>query len=205
MFKYMMTVAVLALALTTTAHATSKAPGTRTAQSSWNSRSYATSSSSYSFGYTNEITTMASMGSFTSGKPCEDCRSGSVLDVGLGYLRAWKDNIQFGGEGRFQQYSEEVSPVGKSASRIDLLGVAVYNLESDFKNSIFVKGGLGIFGVVNNQGDGFENKFGFFVGAGKRFNWLSSIAYSPELRLVKRGDIDIAIEIALLNFSIYWN
>lgn len=205
MFKYMMTVAVLALALTTTAQANNKAPGTRTAQSSWNSRSYATSSSSYSFGYTNEITTMATTGSFASGKQCKNCDGGSALDVGVGYLRAWKDNIQFGGEGRFQQLSEEVSGVGKSVTRIDLVGVGVYNLESDFKNSIFVKGGIGIFSALNDDGTDYENKFGFFVGAGKRFNWLSSVAYSPELRLVKRGDIDISIELALLNFSIYWN
>ncbi|MNL47496.1 hypothetical protein D3C87_1702880 [compost metagenome] len=95
--------------------------------------------------------------------------------------------------------------MNKGATAFDLIGVGVYNVDSDLKNSIFAKAGVGIYSVPNDDLDGFEAQFGFFLGAGKRFAWLSNVSYTPELRLVKRGDIDMAVEIALINFSILWN
>ncbi|MEN0059897.1 MAG: outer membrane beta-barrel protein [Bdellovibrio sp.] len=162
------------------------------------------STASYGGAFTHEITTNLTNGVFVSGKECKDCSTGSVVDIGGSYLRYWKDNMQYGVEGRLQNLSKEASAINKSATRIDLLAIGTYNLTSDLKDAIYGKAGVGIYSVINNDGDDYENKFGFFVGAGKRFSWLNNISYTPELRLVKRGDIDIAIQVDLLNFSIYW-
>ncbi|WP_374075456.1 hypothetical protein [Bdellovibrio bacteriovorus] len=198
----LITIAALALAFTVSAQA--KTPGTKVSKSPASAeRSYA-STSSYGGSFTHEITTNLTRGVFQSGKNCKDCDTGTIIDIGGSYLRYWKDNMQYGVEARLQNLSKEASGVGKSVTRIDLLGVGTYNLTSDLANAIYAKAGVGLYSVVNDDGDDYENKFGFFVGAGKRFSWLNNVSYTPELRLVKRGDIDIAIQIDLLNFSIYW-
>ncbi|MGZ3792193.1 MAG: hypothetical protein ACXVCP_07585, partial [Bdellovibrio sp.] len=143
-------------------------------------------------------------GSYFSEKLCKDCDTASVLSIGASYLHYWKDNMQWGAEGSIRTLSKEVSRSNKSETLLDILGVGVYNFESDLKNAVYAKAGIGFVSVINNTRDGYENKLGFFIGAGKRFSWLSNVSYTPEIRLVKKGDIDMGIEIALLNFSIYW-
>ncbi len=163
---------------------------------------------SYGGSYQHEIMTNLSNGIFQSGKQCdgEDCDSGTSLDIGLSYLRTWQDNFQIGGEGRITNLSEEFSLSGKSETLIQALAIGAYNFDSDFGNSFFAKAGLGLYPVleIDNTGRDYETQLGFFLGVGKRFTWLSNIAYAPEIRLVKRGDIDLAIDIHILNFSITW-
>lgn len=201
----MITIAALTLAFTATAQA--KTPGTKVSKTPPSTpaveRQY-TSTSSYGGSFTHEITTNLTRGVFQSGKNCKNCDTGSIIDIGGSYLRYWKDNMQYGVEARLQNLSKEASGVGKSVTRIDLLGVGTYNLTSDLANAIYGKAGVGIYSVLKDDASDYENKFGFFIGAGKRFAWLNNVSYTPELRLVKRGDIDIAIQIDLLNFSIYW-
>lgn len=151
-----------------------------------------------------EVTTNLTRGIFFSGKDCKDCSTGTLLDLGGAYNIGWKDNIQFGVEGRLQYLSKEVSITNDSATLIDILGVATYNISNDFANSLYAKLGIGIYAVRNDVGDNYENKFGFFVGAGKRFYMMSNLSYMPEIRLVKKGDVDMGIQIDLINFSFYW-
>lgn len=186
---------------------TTKVPGTSVAKPTFSEPSYSTSSygSSFSFAPTHEITTNFTGGQFISGKECKDCSSGTVLSLKGSYLHYWKDNMQWGVEGSFQNASKEFTQSGKSATRIDILGIGTYNLTSELKNAIYAKGGVGLYSVLKDDGSDYENKFGLFVGVGKRFAWLNNISYAPELRLVKRGDLDFAVDIEILNFSIYWN
>lgn len=204
------TIAALVLAFTVSTQAKkTAAPGTRVSkQTEATERAYA-SSSSYSYGaYTHEIfmnlTAGRSGGQYLSGKEHKDGSTGTIIDVGGTYLRYWKDNMQYGAEARFRNLSKEASLTGKSATLFDLLAVGVYNVSSDLNDSFYGKAGVGLYAVLNDDADGYENKFGFFLAGGKRFSWLNNVAYSPELRLVKRGDIDMAIQIDFLNFSIYW-
>lgn len=200
------TMAVMALAFTVTAQAKpAKVPGAKVSKTGSDSMDYSTSSySNYSFGYTHEISTNLTQGFYRSRKECKDCNTGSNLTVAASYLHSWKDNIQFGAEGSIQMLSKEVSGSGDSETLLEILGIGAYNFESDLKNSIYAKAGLGLYAVPKDTGRGYENKLGLFVGIGKRFSWMNNISYNPELRLVKRGDIDFGIEIALLNFAIHW-
>ncbi|UOF00919.1 hypothetical protein [Bdellovibrio reynosensis] len=207
------TIAALVLAFTVSAQAQkrTKAPGTRVSKQTQTERSYTTTSNnSYSYGgsFTHEIffnlTGSRSGGSYLSFKEHKDGDTATVLDVGGTYLRYWKDNMQYGVEARFRSLSKEASASQKSATLFDALGVGVYNLNSDLDDSIYAKAGFGLYSVLNDDGDGYENKFGFFLGAGKRFALFNNVAYAPELRLVKRGDIDMAIQIDFLNASLHW-
>lgn len=209
MTKMIIAIAAAALAFTSVASAKtmSKVPGTKVANPSWSQdRSYASTDYSFGGGSTkHEITTNLTNGGFFSGKQCKDCDSGTAIVLQGSYLRYLKDNFQVGGEVAFRNYSEEVSPVRESATAFDLIAVGAYNVDSDLKNSIFAKAGVGLYSVPKSNDTGYETQFGFFLGAGKRFAWLSNVSYTPELRLTKRGDIDMAVEIALINFSILWN
>lgn len=208
MTKMIAAFALAALAFTSVANAakTSKVPGTKVSNPSWSQdRSYA-SSGSMTFGggtFQNEIQTNLSSGLFHSGEQCADCDSGTAITAELSYLRYLKDNFQVGGEAAINILSEEYSGTNDSATTFKLVGVGVYNLDSDLKNSIFAKAGVGLYPVIDN-GD-WETQFGFFIGGGKRFSWLSNVSYSPEVRLTKAGDLDMAVDIAFLNFSILWN
>lgn len=202
----MIILAALALALSATAQAKPiVVPGTKISKPTPVERDYASTSWSSFGSFTHEFTTNLTRGYFVSGKDCKDCPSGTILDIGGSYLHYWKDNMQYGVEARLQNLSQEASGTGRSATRIDLLGLGVYNLTSDHKDAIYAKGGVGLYSALKDDGSDYENKFGLFVGVGKRFAWLNNITYTPELRLVKRGDIDFAIQIELLNFSVYWN
>lgn len=154
--------------------------------------------------FLNEVLTNFTSGGFTSSKPCKNCDSSTEFGVNASYLRFLpgylNDKLQIGAEGGIAS----VSAYGNSNTNINLLGVGVFNIDNDFKNSIFVKAGLGLY-TVQATGTSTETKFGLFVGGGKRFAWLNNVTFSPELRIVKKGDLDIGFEANLLNFSIYWN
>jgi opacity protein-like surface antigen len=154
--------------------------------------------------FQNEILTNFSSGGFTSSSPCKDCKATTNIGVNLSYLYFLngylQDKLQVGAEGGLGS----VSVNGNSNTNFNLLGVGAYNLESDYKNSIFFKAGLGLY-TVQGTGTGSETKLGLFLGGGKRFAWLSNVTLSPEARIVKKGDLDIGFEFNILNFSIYWN
>ncbi len=148
--------------------------------------------------FLNEVALNLSNGSFTSEKPCSACDSNTNFNLYLSYLHHLQDNIQLGTEVGFQS--------AYSTTMFDLIAVGVYNMDSDFKNSIFGKVGLGLTSVsAGTSGSGSETKFGFFAGAGKRFALFNNITYSPEARIIKKGDLDISFQVTFVNFSIYWN
>lgn len=154
--------------------------------------------------FTNEIMTNLTNGYFASEKACKDCDTGSTLDLGVSYLRFVQDGMQVGGEGRIRSLSKEVSGTGDSKTLIDIAAVGAYNFDADLENSFYGKVGVGFYSVLKNDRSDYENKLGLFVGVGKRFALFHAVTYTPELRLVKKGDIDVGIELALLNFSIHW-
>lgn len=200
------TMTVMALAFAVTAQAKpAKVPGAKVSRTTTSeSKDYATS---YTYGggsYTHEIATSLTNGFYRSRKECKDCSSGTNLTLAASYLQYWKDNIQLGGEGSIRMWSKEVSGTGDSETLFDIMAIGAYNFDSDLSNSIYASAGIGFVSLINSDGDGYESKLGLFVGAGKRFAWLSNISYNPEIRLVKRGDIDVGIDIALLNFAVHW-
>jgi hypothetical protein len=156
------------------------------------------------YAFQNEILTNFTSGGFTSSSPCKDCKSTTDIGVNLSYLYFLpgylQNKLQVGAEGGLGS----VSVNGNSNTNFTLLGIGAYNLENDFKNSIFFKAGLGLY-TVQGTGMGTESKFGLFLGGGKRFAWLNNVTLSPEARLVKKGDLDIGFEFNIINFSIYWN
>lgn len=208
MNKFIASVAVVAMAFTSVAGAKTKSsPMTVAKEAPGTERSYASSSSAPFFAGgsdANEFSTLLTRGLFSAEKPCKDCDSGTTFDIGASYLHYLQDGWQVGGEGRLQILSKEVSPSRKSTTLLDIAGVVNYNFQSDLKNSIFAKGGIGFYSVLNDSQDGYDTKLGFFIAAGKRFALWHNVSYAPELRLVKKGDIDMGVEIALLNFSVIW-
>lgn len=102
--------------------------------------------------YTHELNTNLTRGLFQSGKACKNCDSGSSLDVGGSYLYSWSGLIQLGAEGRLRLLSKETSGSGDSETLFDLVGVGVYNFSSDFKNSLYAKGGIGFYAVIDDDG-----------------------------------------------------
>lgn len=154
--------------------------------------------------YRSEITTNMTGGVFFSGKNCKNCDSVSDLTVGAGYLRTLDQNVQVGAEGSVRMLSKYSSGTGSSETLIDIAGVGTWNFTPDFANAIFAKAGIGLYSVIKDNAGGYENKLGFFLGGGKRFQWMSNVSYSPELRLIKKGDIDMGVEIHVVNFSITW-
>ena len=204
MKNLIVSVIVAAAAFTSVASAKTKSFGTQTAKAG---SDYSATSPSYSaYGAPqNEITTFLTRGSLTSEKLCKDCSSGTAIDVGAAYNYYLKDGFQVGGEGQLQILSKEFSRSGSSETLITLVGVGTYNFQNDLKNAFFAKAGIGLYPIIKDNSSGYENKFGLFVGGGKRIQLMDSVTYSPEIRLVKKGDIDMGIEIALINFSLFWN
>ncbi|MNJ99885.1 hypothetical protein D3C87_176660 [compost metagenome] len=201
--------AVVALAVSVSAQAQSKnAPGTKVAKpSSYQDSTPYRGVAQYGGGgsFTHEIQTYSTRGGFVAGKACKDCETGTTIDIGASYLHYWQNNVQFGADVRLQSLSQEVAVGGSSATLIDIIGLAVYNFDPNLSNSFYAKGGIGLYSVVQDDLSGYENKFGLQVGGGKRFPIFGNITYSPELNLVKRGDIDFAIELKLINLGISWN
>jgi len=169
------------------------------------SRSYA-SDSPIATDSINEITTFMTRGFLDSEKNCKNCSSGTDLDISGAYNYYLRQGFQVGGEGRLRLLSSEHSATGNSATLVDLAAVGTFNLDRDLKNSIFAKAGVGFFSVLDDSAPhtGYDEKLGVFVGVGKRFQLWNNVSYSPELRLIKKGDLDLGIEIGLINFSIFW-
>lgn len=174
------------------------------AQTGKGSSRKATRSVASSSKVTHEILTNLTGGVLSSEKTSKSGEAGTTLAVSGSYLRYWKDNMQWGVEGGIQMLPKSRTNSGSSETLFDVAGVGVYNLTSDLENSIFAKAGVGLYATPKDSGNGYENKLGLFFGVGKRFMWMDNVAYSPELRIVKVGDIDLGIRIHVLNFSIMW-
>lgn len=208
MTKMIAAIALTALAFTSTAFAakTSQVPGTKVSNPSWSQdRSYA-SSGSMTFGggsFQNELQTNLSSGFFHSGNRVKDGNSGTVIAGSLSYLRYLKDGFQAGGEAEINILSKEYSATNDSATTFKLVAVGAYNFDADLKNSFYAKAGVGLYPVID--GNSYKTQFGFFLGGGKRFSWIGNVSYAPELRLTKAGDLDMAVDIYFLNFSLLWN
>lgn len=164
-----------------------KAPGMRVAKPSPEEKVYSATALSVpasSSMYKHEFTTTLTRGYFISGKECKDCSTGSIIDIGGSYLRYWKDDMQYGTEARLLNLSKEASVTGKSATRFDVLAIGAYNFSSDLKNSIYAKAGVGLYSVIKDDGSDYENKFGLFLGAGKRFAWLKEVILILQFKLI---------------------
>ncbi|MBC7371855.1 MAG: hypothetical protein H7326_09830 [Bdellovibrionaceae bacterium] len=155
--------------------------------------------SSVSFGHQNEIITNFTNGSLFSGKRTKNGSAVTDADLGVKYLRTVNSNIQAGGQVRLQT-------VGNTPSHTDftVLGIGVYNFDLDFKQAFFAEGGVGIYPVFNDDPAvrNWENKFGLYIAGGKRFPIWERVSFIPTIALVKKGDVDFAIDIQFLNFSI---
>lgn len=149
--------------------------------------------------FTHEFQTSLTTGGFTSQKRCSNCDSNTTFNVQISYLHFLQEKIQIGGELAIDNNSY----YGTSNTYLTAMGVAAYNFQNDLNNAFFTKIGLGFFTIP--KGTSTETKLGFFLGGGKRFQWLPNINYSPELRIVKKGDLDVGFEFSLLNFGIHWN
>lgn len=164
-----------------------------------------TSSSSGSSAFSNvsdwEFTTAPTSGTFTSAKACKDCSSVTLFGASLGAHKNIQGPWQGGFEAGFLQVAKS-SGSSSTTMTFTLIGLATYNLDSYLEESAFVRGGIGLYPVSKVDGTGdYENKFGFLFAAGKRFRLASNISYMPEIRLVKKGDIDFGIEGLPVNFS----
>ena len=205
----LVSLAAVVLAFTSVASAKTAKPANQSAvvAKAYPDREYASTGSflagSYG-GQDNEFLTNLTTGYFTSEKRCKDCSTGSTIAIGVSYLHYLKDGWQVGGEGDLRVLSKENSGTGDSETLIDVAVIGAYNFQSDIKNAFFAKAGLGLYSMLKDDQKGYENKFGFFLGGGKRFALWNNVTYTPELRLVKKGDIDMGIEIAFLNFSVIW-
>ncbi|WP_413288946.1 hypothetical protein [Bdellovibrio sp. HCB337] len=174
--------------------------GTRSGGSS--SGGYYTGSSSYgssvAYGTPNEIITNFTSGSLLSGKQCKDCDSSTNITIQGMYLRTITAEWQGGAQAGIQSISG-----GGGQTLLTLVGLGVYNFDTNFKESFFAMGGLGIYPVIKDDGSGdYESKFGFTIGGGKRFPLWGSVNYIPTVAIVKKGDLDIGFDIEFLNFSI---
>ncbi len=175
--------------------------GTRGSSSS-GSGNYYTGSSSYgssvTFGTPNELimnlTSVSTHGSLRSGKLCKNCDSTTTTAIGANYLRTIDAHIQAGAQAQVVSASSE--------TLLTLVALGVYNFDTTLKEAFFAQGGLGIYPVPKEVGPGYESKFGFMIGAGKRFPLWGNVNYTPSASLVKRGDLDFSIEIEFLNFSV---
>lgn len=153
--------------------------------------------SSVSFGNENEIITNFTHGSLVTGKVTKDSPNYTTITISGAYLRTVNANVQAGAQAQIQSISG-----GNSETLLTLVGLGVYNFDTNFKQSFFVQGGLGIYPLLKEDGSGHESKFGFLIGGGKRFPIWGNVNYIPTASLVKKGDLDIGFDIQFLNFSI---
>lgn len=153
--------------------------------------------SSVAYGTPNEIITNFTSGRLLSGKACKDCDSATNITVNGMYLRSINSEWQAGA-----QAGIEITGGGDSETLLTLVGLGVYNFDTNFKQAFFVIGGLGLYPVPKEGAPGHESKFGFTIGGGKRFPLWGNVNYIPTVSMVKKGDLDIGFDIEFLNFSI---
>jgi hypothetical protein len=157
-----------------------------------------TYSSSMSFASENEIITNFTNGSIVTGKMRKTGDTITTTTIAGTYLRTINANVQAGAMAQIQSTNAS----GTSETLMTLVGMGVYNFDTNFKQSFFAQGGLGLYPVLKELSAEHESKFGFFVGGGKRFPIWGNVNYIPTASLVKKGDLDIGFDVEFLNFSI---
>lgn len=192
---------LVATALTLSSMALTSTGFAQTRRSSTSNYSPGTSAygSSIAYGYSNEFITNFTSGSIVSEKQCNGpgCKTYTGITLQGTYLHTMNSNVQAGAFAKiYKPYDDTL---------FTLVGLGVYNLTTDFKNSIFFMGGLGIYPVLRSDsstGSTWENKLGFTLGAGKRFPIWDRINYIPSVSIFKKGDLDFGFDLEFLNFSI---
>ncbi len=125
----------------------------------------------------------------------------SDFNVYLTYSYDFGRNIQIGADGGFQSVD--------SVTRFTLFGTGTYNLDADYANSIFFKGGLGLAPIskLNTTSGKLDdsNVFAFYAAAGKRFKLWDHVSYKPTIAVVKITDIDVQFQLQFLNISLNFN
>jgi hypothetical protein len=154
-------------------------------------------SSSVSFGTENELITNGTFGKILTGKACKNCDSRTDTNISATYLRTINANIQGGVLANINSTSG-----GTSETLLTLVALGIYNFDTSFKQAFFAQGGLGIYPVAKDNAPGYESKFGFLIGGGKRFPIWGNVNYIPTVSLVKKGDLDFGFDIEFLNFSL---
>jgi hypothetical protein len=121
----------------------------------------------------------------------------TVIGAQASITKVIKNNIQAGAELQFFNESG-----GGGSSYFEVMGVGIYNLDNNLKESLYGKVGLGMLNVVNDK---FKNeaKFAFMIGGGKRIPVMEKIAYTPEVRIIV-VDGATRFQILALNFSLFY-
>lgn len=148
---------------------------------------------SYFAGFEYELQTALSNGGLQSFK--QGGNTYTVIEAGVSLSKVIKNNIQAGGEVHLFNSSG-----GASSSYLEFMGFGVYNFDTDLKQSVYAKAGVGMLNTVNDKGSN-ESKFGLMIGGGKRMLVLEKFTYNPEARITM-VDGTTRIDIILLNFSL---
>ncbi|MFN8845533.1 MAG: hypothetical protein ACK5V3_02605 [Bdellovibrionales bacterium] len=118
------------------------------------------------------------------------------------YNKDWQNNMQWGFEGGILPLPDGAD----TKSVLAAMGTVTYNLDSNYRNSFFGIGGVGLYPAWDKDGTGGEYKsaFSLFAGFGKRIEMWGKINYKPYIRVWKKGEEDMSFEIQALNFSIFY-
>ncbi len=145
-----------------------------------------------------ELNLSDTFGAYRSFQPRKEADTISYLAM-RGSLARWiQPQIQAGGEIAFLSESGG----DDSISYFEVIGFGTYNFDYDIHESFYVKGGLGLYAVLKERSNEYENQVGFFAGAGKRFYLWNKIHYSPEMRFTKKGSLNIELELSFVSFSV---
>lgn len=163
-------------------------------------RSGSTAPASYSFASTtvHEVVLSPSkiaIESYDHGKSRTD------ITVYGAYNYHFKENIQLGFEGGIVPGTDSR---GNSKALMAALGVFTYNFETNFRDSFFAQGGLGLYPSYDKKDGDFGSELSFFGGFGRRWEMWGKINYMPYLRVWKKGDENASFEFQLLSFSIFY-
>lgn len=149
---------------------------------------------SYLAGFDYELQTALSRSEISTYK--QGSASLTQIEAQVSLSKVIKNNIQAGGE----VHLNNLSGGGYSSNYLEAMGFGVYNFDTDLKESLYAKAGIGIQNVVNDKG-GNEAKVGIMVGGGKRIRLLEKFTYNPEARIVLVAG-ETRVNILLLNFSL---
>lgn len=168
---------------------------TKTKTSTAPARAAAPVQESYYANFDYELQTALSRGGLESKKAGGE--TNTIIEGQVSLTKVIKSNIQVGAEAHFFNQSG-----GGGSSYFEALGMVVYNIDNNLKESLYGKLGVGMMNVVNDK---FKNeaKVAFMVGGGKRIPVLDKIAYTPEGRIII-VDGATRFQIMALNFSLFY-
>ncbi|MFZ3230840.1 MAG: hypothetical protein WA160_11595 [Pseudobdellovibrio sp.] len=124
----------------------------------------------------------------------------SITDINMfaAYSYDIGNNIQVGGDAGFQSVD--------STTRLTVAGTGTYNMDTNYSDSVFFKGSLGLYPIDKGTTTvDIKNEFGLYASAGKRFKLWDHINYKPMISIGKIGSQDATISIQFLNVSVNWN